>query len=298
VVTPPPPSAGGTILAEALGILSHRMAQLRRDGPATAPENLHLLAEALKHGFADRSRYLGDPAFVHLPMEHLLDPSYHRELAARLEMDRVLPHESYGTPVPTPVHPARDGGTAHISVIDKAGNAVALTTTINLAFGSRIVASQTGILLNDEMDDFSASPEGRDVFDLAGGTANLPAAGKRPLSSMTPTIVIGKDGVELVTGAAGGPRIVSATLQVLLNVLVFGLDAQQAVASPRIHHQWDPDALLYEPALPAATAHALEGKGHRCQVAPSLGKANAIVRNRAGLHAAADPRSGGAPAGY
>jgi gamma-glutamyltranspeptidase/glutathione hydrolase len=298
VLTLPPPSAGGLIIAQALDILSDQMAAMRRAGSATAPDNLHLLAEALKHGFADRSRYLGDPGFVHLPMEHLLDPSYHHALSQRLKLDRVLPHDAYGTPSPAPPHATRDGGTAHISVIDKAGNAVALTTTINLRFGSRIVAGKTGIVLNDEMDDFTASPDQQDVFALAGGTANFPAPGKRPLSSMSPTIVVGKHGVELVTGAAGGPRIVSTTLQILIDVLVFGLDAQQAVASPRIHHQWAPDVLLYEPGLPADTVHALESKGHHCQVAPDLGKANAIVRTRAGLDAAADPRSGGVPAGY
>jgi gamma-glutamyltranspeptidase/glutathione hydrolase len=175
---------------------------------------------------------------------------------------------------------------------------VALTTTINLRFGSRIVAGNTGIVLNDEMDDFTASPDQQDVFALAGATANFPAPGKRPLSSMSPTLVVGKHGVELVTGAAGGPRIVSTTLQILIDVLVFGLDAQQAIASPRIHHQWAPDVLLYEPGLPTDTVRALESKGHHCQAAPALGKANAIVRTRAGLDAAADPRSGGVPAGY
>jgi len=295
VLTMPPPSAGGVIVAQALGILSDRIPAMKG---SDAPDTLHLVIEALKHGFADRARYLGDPGFARLPLDHLLDPAYHRELSARLATDHVLAHEAYGTQIARPPQPARDAGTAHISVIDQAGNAVALTTTINLGFGSRIVAGETGILLNDEMDDFTASPEERDVFALAGGDANFPAPGKRPLSSMSPTIVVGKGGVELVTGAAGGPRITSATLQILLDVLVFGLDAEQAVARPRVHHQWEPDVLFYESGLSADTVQALKIKGHHCQTAADLGKANAIVRTRAGLDAAADPRSGGAPAGY
>jgi gamma-glutamyltranspeptidase/glutathione hydrolase len=357
VLTMPPPSAGGTILVEALGILATRAAEWpRTTGPAT-PAYLHELAEALKHGFADRARFLGDPAFSRLPLEHLLDARYHRELGQRILPDKVLAHDAYGTPEKRPTESARDGGTAHVSVVDKAGNAVALTTTINLEFGARIVAG--GIVLNDQVDDFtvlaescgeppsfarrapsreaarSAGEAGRgsgaeglarpsaargrqggwqvpsakqtlpgfpcqksDVFSLTGSDANQPAPGKRPVSSMSPTIVLGDHGVELVTGAAGGPRIVSATLQILLDVLVFGLDAGQAVAAPRIHHQWEPDILYYEPEVPVEAVRALENKGHRTQPRADMAKANAIVRSRTGLDAAADPRSGGEPVGY
>jgi gamma-glutamyltranspeptidase/glutathione hydrolase len=136
------------------------------------------------------------------------------------------------------------------------------------------------------------------VFALTGSQANRPAPGKRPVSSMSPSIVLGDRGVELVTGAAGGPRIVSATLQILIDVLAFGLDAQQAVATPRVHHQWEPDILYYEPGLPAETVKALENKGQRPTSRPDIGKANAIVRSRSGLDAAADPRSGGEAVGY
>ena len=296
VLTMPPPSAGGTILVEALGILATRASAWQRGiGPA-APAYLHDLAEALKHGFADRARFLGDPAFSHLPLEHLLDARYHRELGHRILLDKVLAHDAYGTPEKRPTEAARDGGTAHVSVVDKAGNAVALTTTINLEFGARIVAD--GIVLNDQMDDFTMAAAHPDVFSLAGSDANRPEPGKRPVSSMSPTIVLGDRGVELVTGAAGGPRIVSATLQILLDVLVFGLDARHAVAAPRIHHQWEPDILFYEPGLPIAAVRALEAKGHQPKPRADIGKANAIVRSRAGLDAAADPRSGGVPAGY
>ncbi len=293
----PPPSAGGVIVAEALGVLASHVPAMKRAG-AAAPDTLHFQIEALKHGFADRARFLGDPDFAPLPTKHLLDPAYHRALAGRLAAEHVLAHQDYGTPAAAPPAPARDAGTAHVSVVDRAGNAVALTSTINLAFGSRIVAGDTGVLLNDELDDFTASAEAQDVFALAGGKANFAAPGKRPLSSMSPTIVLGKDGVELVAGAAGGPRIVSTTLELLVRVLVFGQDAAQAVKAPRVHHQWEPDVLLYEPEFPPQTIRALETKGHATRAVHDLAKANLIVRTRSRLDAAADPRSGGAAAGY
>lgn len=298
VVTMPPPSAGGVIIVEALGILSNRIATLQHDRVQTSPAYFHLVAEALKHGFADRARYLGDPGFVHVPLEHLLDPAYHRELSMRIRSDHVLAHDAYGTPSTSPARPARDGGTAHISVVDREGNAVALTTTINLEFGARIVAGGTGIVLNDQMDDFTPAGDRPDVFSLQGSDANRAAPGKRPVSSMSPTIVLGDSGVELVAGAAGGPRIVSATLQILLDVLVFGLDARQAVEAPRIHHQWEPDELFYESGLPAEVARSLDKIGHTTKPRLDIGKANVILRSEAGLDAAADPRSGGAPSGY
>ena len=296
VLAMPPPSAGGTIIVEALGILANRPEEWRREGSPASPGYLHELAEALKHGFADRARFLGDPAFFRVPLDHLLDAGYHRELAQRNRSDRVLAHDAYGTPAKPSTEAARDGGTAHVSAVDKAGNAVALTTTINLEFGARLVAN--GIVLNDQMDDFTWAPEQPDVFSLAGSAANRPAPGKRPVSSMSPTIVLGDRGVEVVAGAAGGPRIVSATLQILLDVLVFGFDARQAVTAPRIHHQWEPDILYYEPGISMEALHGLENKGQRPKPRSDIGKANLIVRSRSGLDAAADPRSGGEPAGY
>jgi gamma-glutamyltranspeptidase / glutathione hydrolase len=294
----PLPSAGGIIMAQALDIVAQHATRGQARVELAPADYLHLLAEALKHGFADRARYLGDPAFVSVPLDRLLDPAYHRELASRFRVDSVLPHEAYGTPLPRPVAPARDAGTAHVSVVDKDGNAVALTTTVNLEFGARIVAGDTGILLNDELDDFAPAPGRPDVFSLSGGAANQPAPGKRPLSSMSPTIVLGDDGVELVVGAAGGPRIVSATLQIVLARLLLDATAQAAVAAPRIHHQWEPDVLLHEPAVSPALLRALRAKGYRTQPRDEIGKANLIVRTKSGLDAAADPRSGGAVAGY
>jgi len=298
VLLMPPPSAGGVILAEGLGMLSHRLADLDRGRGALAPDYLHLLAEALKHGFADRARFLGDPAFARVPLEHLLAPAFHRDLALRTQLDRVLPHDRYGTSSTLPAPLSRDAGTAHVSVVDKHGNAVALTTTVNLDFGARIVAGNTGIVLNDELDDFTPAAGHADVFALAGSAANQPAPGKRPISSMSPTIVVGERGVELVTGAAGGPRIISATLQVLLDVMLFGSAPAEAVSRPRIHHQWEPDLLFYEPGLPEESLRALAAKGQRLEMRPDLGKANLIVRTTSRWEAAADPRAGGRPAGY
>jgi gamma-glutamyltranspeptidase / glutathione hydrolase len=297
ILLPPPPSAGGVIVAEALGVIEDRVARARPTD-ALAPDYLHLIAEALKHGFADRARFLGDPAFVRVPVEHLLDPAYHHELARRTLNDHVLGHADYGTRTTAAGPPARDAGTAHVSVVDHDGNAVALTTTINLEFGARVVAGETGVLLNDELDDFSAVAGQADVFSLTGGEANRPQPGKRPVSSMTPTIVLGENGVELVAGAAGGPRIVAATLQIVLDVLLFGRSAADAVRQPRIHHQWEPDVLYYEPALAADAVRALERKGHHAQTRQDIAKANLIIRTKNGLDAAADPRSGGTPAGY
>ncbi len=295
----PPPSAGGVVTFEVLGIFSERM---KTWDPVPAgpqdPTFLHLLVEALKHGFADRSRLLGDPGFVSLPLSHLLDASYHRELQVRILPDRTLSPERYGTAEPTAAAPARDAGTAHISVVDSEGNAVALTTTINLDFGAHLVAGRTGVLLNDEMDDFSLAPGVPDAFGLVAGGGNRLAPGKRPLSSMSPTIVVGDDGVEMVLGAAGGPMIISSTIQVLLDALLFGMEAEAAQAAPRVHHQWSPDVLQYEPGLPAAVVGSLRAKGHHLEARDKIGKVNLVIRNEAGLQAAGDPRSGGAPAGY
>jgi gamma-glutamyltranspeptidase/glutathione hydrolase len=293
ILTMPPPSAGGVILVEALGTLAAHVNEWNRTTGPMQPEYLHAVAEALKHGFADRARFLGDPAFSHVPLEHLLDPAYHATL--RIDPDHVLAHEAYGSAPSVAPQPARDAGTAHLSVIDQQGNAVALTTTINLEFGARLVAA--GIVLNDEMDDFAPAPHTPDVFALASGEGNRPAPGKRPVSSMSPTIVLGSHGVEAVLGAAGGPRIVSATLQVLLDILVFGLSPGQALALPRIHHQWEPDVLDHEAALPEAVLRSLERKGQRPRLHPGIGKVNLILRSANGLDAASDPRTDGRPAG-
>jgi gamma-glutamyltranspeptidase/glutathione hydrolase len=293
----PPPSAGGVIMLEVLGILDQRMNTWdpRPFGPHD-PTYLHLLVEALKHGFADRSRYLGDPGFVPIPLSRMLDPANLQDLAARIRLDGTLTPDRYGTGEPTAAPPARDAGTAHISVIDAEGNAVALSTTINLEFGAHLVAA--GILLNNQMDDFALARGRQDSFGLVAGDQNAVAAGKRPLSSMSPTIVLDDKGVELVLGAAGGPTIISSTVQVLLDALLFGLDAQTAENAPRLHHQWSPDLLYYEPDFPPAAVEALRARGQKMLARAKIGKVNLVIRRPTGLQAAPEPRSGGAPAGY
>jgi gamma-glutamyltranspeptidase/glutathione hydrolase len=299
VYSMPPSSSGGTVLIETLGILSARypeagaLAKLGRNSSAY----LHLLTEAFKHGFADRARQLGDSDFVSVDLARLTSPAYHRELAARIKDDGVLARDAYGLAGgPAALH--KDGGTTHLCVIDAEGNAVALTTTVNLGFGAHVVAGKTGILLNDQMDDFSLEPGVPNAFGLVGSTQNAVAPRKRPLSSMTPTIVLDGDRVKMTVGAAGGPTIITATTQVLLNVLDFQLDAQAAVAAPRVHHQWMPEALMVEPDIARDVREGLERRGQKLRELPRVGVANVIVRTDHGLEAGAEPRSAGAPAGY
>jgi len=301
VLSMPPPSSGGVALAETLGILAARypdpgsLPKLGRESSSY----LHVLAEAMKHAFADRARHLGDPDFVKVPLEHLLSPSYHAELARRIKDEAIGAPSSYGTPgAPADLH--RDSGTTHISVVDQDGNAVAMTTTVNLGFGAKLVAGKTGILLNDQMDDFSMQPGIPNGFGLIGSAQNAVMPNKRPLSSMTPTIVIDDQGVKIVAGAAGGPTIISATTQVLLNEIDWKMDAEAAIAAPRIHHQWFPEVLMVEPEILEArdVVDGLTRRGHKVKDIPHIGVANLIVRTKHGWEAAAEPRSPSTPAGY
>jgi len=210
----------------------------------------------------------------------------------------VLPRDAYGTlGAPPAVH--KDGGTTHLSVIDADGNAVALTSTVNLGFGAHLVAGKTGIVLNDQMDDFSLTPGVPNAFGLIGNEQNAVAPKKRPLSSMTPTIAVDATGqVKVVVGAAGGPTIISATAEVLLNVVDWKLDAQAAVAASRIHDQWFPDLLMAEPEIARDVTGGLEQRGHKLKEMPHVGVVNVLVRTDKGIEAGAEPRSPSTPAGY
>ncbi len=265
------------------------------------------MAEALTHAFADRARALGDPAFYPVPIAQLIDPAYAKTLAARVG-DHVIPVGLYGDASLAQGAPAaapRDHGTSHLCVVDKEGNVAALTTTINLAFGSTLLAGNTGILLNDEMDDFSAHPGVPNAFGLIGAEANAIAPGKRPLSSMSPLILLqrsnsGHSGPEvaaLCAGGSGGPRIVSETVQAVVNVVDGHLDAEAAVSAPRIHSQWVPSTLIYEPEIPADVLDGLTARGHALRVVPPVERASAsqvIVLLPSGVKAgASDPRKGG-----
>lgn len=290
----PPPSSGGAVVLEVLNILENFDLKAMGFGSSA---HYHLLGEALQHGFSDRARWFGDPAFVKVPVKTLTSQQYADERAQRIT-DFAHPLGYYGLSVEADA----DNGTTHISVIDAKGNAVALTTTINNFFGAQVVVG--GFPLNDQMDDFSVGGTAN-AFGLVGSSANQIAPGKKPLSSMSPTMVL-KDGVPvLVLGGSGGPRIISAVLQTIVNTIDFGMDASQAVGAPRVHHQWRPQELLVEAEVSQEVQEGLSARGHTVKPLPPgyLG-AVAIVQVVArvpgvkGLTAASDPRKGGVPAGY
>lgn len=324
VLVMPPPSSGGVATLQTLGVIDRyeRMHGLAlTDLGHNTVDSIHVLAEAMKHAFADRSEWLADPQFVDVPVAQLLTPHYLNLLASRINPEQTLQSGEYGLKS-VQTAPARDAGTSHFSVIDAEGMAVACTETINLTFGSRIAVEEFGFVLNNQMDDFTTMPGAVNAFGLRQSDRNLPAPGKRPLSSMSPTIVLSVDGkVELVTGARGGPRIITSTVQSIINTLVYGMNAAEAVSAPRIHHQWFPNILALETTLTArpeapvdakpeevmrlfqnvASAHDLEfgltSRGHRLGEALSVGVLEMIHRVKDGYEAAADPRGGGAPAG-
>lgn len=292
----PPPSSGGVAMAQALGILD-RVGAWHEQGRAWSAEKTHLVIEALKHAFADRSRFLGDPTFIHVPVRDLLHDDYLGDLASKVRSDGVLPPDEYGT-VRLPMHELDDGGTSHLCAVDRWGNAVACTETINLEFGSLIAIPEFGFCLNNEMDDFTARRGEVNAFGLRQSDVNLPEPGKRPLSSMSPTIVLNPHGkVVAITGASGGPRIISATTQLLLSVLSFNLSAAEAMSRPRFHHQWTPDILRIEPSVTAEFRKAMIACGHTLEEMTAIANAQLIVKTPQGWDAACDPRKGGRPAG-
>jgi gamma-glutamyltranspeptidase/glutathione hydrolase len=292
VVAMPPPSSGGVVLLESLNILAgFDLAAM----PPGAPETLHLMIEAMKRGYADRARYLGDPSFTDIPLARLLDADH--AARQRASIDRALATPAAAVP---PLLPREGDNTTHFSVVDAQGNAVSNTYTLNFSYGLGLVADGTGVLLNNELDDFTAAPGVANAYGLVGFAANLPAPGKRPLSSMTPTIVL-KDGrVVLVTGSPGGSRIISAVLQVVVNVLDHGMDIMAAVARPRVHHQWLPDEVRVERGFPEATLERLRDMGHHVVTPLGQTSANSIAAAPAGgWLGAPDPRTRGATAaGY
>jgi gamma-glutamyltranspeptidase/glutathione hydrolase len=295
VISMPPPSSGGGVLLEILGILQFDdLPALGRESPTY----LHLLAEAMQHAFADRAEYYGDPDFVPVPLEQLLAPANSAVLRARISATHTLDHAAYGSHVTGQPAAVTDHGTSHVSVMDAGGNAVACTTTINTAFGAMVVAGDTGILLNNEMDDFSAQPGAPNVYGLVGSEANAVAPNKRPLSSMTPTIVTRDGQPLLVLGGSGGPWIISGTVEVLLNVLDFRMDAAAAVAAARIHDQWVPAALAVEPGIPQPVRRALARYGHVVKEVPSMAAIQAVRRQAGVFEGAADPRKGGEADGW
>jgi gamma-glutamyltranspeptidase / glutathione hydrolase len=289
IVSMPQPSSGGVVLLETLNILEgfpmHDMKQ------GTAP-SLHAMIEAMKRAYADRARYLGDPDFVKAPVAILTSKDYGARQRASIDLDHATPWTDALSATP----PHEGSNTTHFSVVDRLGNAVSNTYTLNFSYGVGLVADGTGVLLNNELDDFTAAPGASNAYGLVGFEANLPGPGKRPLSSMSPTIVL-KDGKPvLVTGSPGGSRIISTVLQVIVNVLDYDMDVASAVAAPRLHHQWLPDEVRIERGFPDDVIAALKAKGHIIIEPLGQTSANSIAVTDHGLFGAPDPRTRGSEA--
>ncbi|GAB6197354.1 hypothetical protein PAGU2595_026820 [Lysobacter xanthus] len=284
ITTAPPPSSGGVALAEILQTVSGW--DLAKLDPA---HRTHVLTEAMRRAYRDRTIYLGDPDFVKMPLSRLLDPNYAAGLRATIHPDKATPSDL----LPGQPAPLEDDETTHFSIMDAQGNLVSATQTVNLTYGSGMVAPGTGVLLNNEMDDFALKPGTANAFGVMGFEANAPKAGKRMLSSMTPSFIDSKDKLAVI-GAPGGSRIIT---EVLLGILGYdaGLSAQQVAALPRIHHQWMPDVISAEPgALDATTVAALEAMGHKVNAGESTwGNLQTVAwdKRRGTLEGGTDPRN-------
>jgi gamma-glutamyltranspeptidase/glutathione hydrolase len=293
VVSMPAPSSGGIHIIEMLNVLEHF--PIDKFGHNTA-QTIHVMAETMKRAYADRSEYLGDPDFVKVPTAALTSRDYAAKIASQIALNKTTPSSEIK---PGLLAPYESTQTTHYSVVDKFGNAVSNTYTLNFSYGSGLVAAGTGILLNNEMDDFSVKPGSPNGYGLIGGDANAVEGNKRPLSSMSPTIVM-KDGKPfIVTGSPGGSRIINITLQIIMNVIDHKLNIAEASAAPRVHHQWQPDQLLVEHSLNADTIELLQAKGHDVKVQESIGSTQSIVVREEGIMGASDPRRAGSEAvGY
>lgn len=287
VVSMPPPSSGGVHLIQMLNILEGW--PLGEMGAGSA-RGIHLMTEAMRRAYADRSEHLGDPDFVRVPVAALTSKAYAATLRAGIDPDRATPSAEVR---PGQLAPYESPQTTHFSVMDRWGNAVANTYTLNWSYGSGIVARGTGILLNNEMDDFSAKPGEPNVYGLIGGEANAVEPGKTPLSSMTPTMLFRDGKVFLVTGSPGGSQIITTVLQTVVNVVDHGLNIQAATNAPRVHHQWWPDELAVERTLSPDTVSLLRERGHTVVEAWPIGTTQTILYWDGLFQGAADPRRGG-----
>lgn len=292
VYSMPPPSSGGVHIVQLLNILSGY--DLTAAGHNSA-QSIHWLAESMKYAYADRSKYLGDTDFVDVPIEQLTSDSYATAVRSGIA-EQARPSEEIR---PGQLLPPESNETTHFSIIDHHGFAVAVTYTLNFSFGSGIMVPGTGVLLNNEMDDFSAKAGVPNAYGLLGGEANAVEPGKRMLSSMSPTLLV-KDGqVFLATGSPGGSRIITTVLQVILNLVDHGMNLQEAVNAPRVHHQWLPDELRVESGISADTIRLLEARGHRVVEKTTMGAAASVLRSSqtGQLQGAADPRRDGVAVG-
>ena len=286
VFSMPPPSSGGIHIVQILNILENF--DLAKWGFGSA-DAMQVMAEAEKYAYADRSEYLGDPDFVKVPQQALTSKAYARTLAQQIDVSKARPSSEIK---PGKLAPYESNQTTHFSVVDKAGNAVAVTYTLNTYFGSGIVAGNSGILMNNQMDDFSAKPGTPNVYGLVGGEANAIQPAKRPLSSMSPTIVAKEGKTWLVTGSPGGSRIITTVLQMVVNSIDFGMNVAEATNAPRFHHQWLPDQLRVEKGFSPDTLRLLEAKGQHVKVLPAMGSTQSIMIGPDGMrYGASDPRS-------
>ena len=290
VVSMPPPSSGGVLLIEMLNVLEGFA--LRPDDPAST----HLVVETMRYAYADRARLLGDPDFVKAPIAGMLSKRYAASLRARIDKNRATPSDKLREASPRSFE---GKNTTHFSITDRYGNAVANTYTLNLSYGVGLIAEGTGVLLNNELDDFAAAPGAPNSFGLVGYEANAPGPNKRPLSSMTPTILLKNGRPYLVTGSPGGSRIITAVLQVLLNVIDYRMRLSEAVHAARVHHQWLPDETMFEPWAKPEMMKALEARGHKVTLWPPFTSVQSILVSPDGFVGAADTRTRGALAvGY
>jgi gamma-glutamyltranspeptidase/glutathione hydrolase len=286
----PPPSSGGVHLIEILNVLEgYPLAEWGQNSAAA----MHVMIEAERRAYADRSKYLGDPDFVSVPVAQLTSKKYADDLRKQISLERATPSSEVA---PGNLAPYESTQTTHFSVIDRWGNAVSNTYTLNYGYGSGITAAGTGILLNNEMDDFSAKPGAPNAYGLVGAEANAVGPHKRPLSSMTPTLVF-KDGKLLMaTGSPGGSTIITVVLQTIVNVIDYQQNIASAVSAPRFHHQWQPDNVRVEQGISLDTIALLRAKGHDVQIGRPLGRCESIMWDNGLFYGAVDPRarSGGA----
>jgi gamma-glutamyltranspeptidase / glutathione hydrolase len=298
ILSMPPPSSGGVAMVETLNI----MAAFEKKGLDTTfqqlghntPAYLHLLTESFKYAFADRGTYLGDADFHDVPVNRLTSKAHAERVATQISLKKTNAPEHYGAATAPD-----DSGTTHYSVIDGQGNAVACTETINTAFGSWVVDPEFGIILNNEMDDFTARPGEPNAFGLIQSKANTVAPRHKPLSSMTPTIVVRDDKAVMALGGSGGPRIITSTVQVLLNLWQFEMTPEEAVSAPRIHHQWLPDVLYMESGVANTPVQdALVDKGHKTVQRDNLASCQVVIASDGVLLGKSDARKHGEAAGY
>jgi gamma-glutamyltranspeptidase/glutathione hydrolase len=293
IASMPPPSSGGVHIVEMLNMLEPH--DIAASGFGSA-RTMHLMAEAMKRAYADRSEYLGDPDFVDVPVDGLTSKDYARRRMSDFDPERAAAASEIRPGDPAP---GESNETTHFSVIDKNGNAVSNTYTLNFSYGVGMVASGTGILLNNELDDFSAKPGVPNAYGLIGGDANAVAPRKRPLSSMSPTLVFQDGRPVIATGSPGGSRIITTTLQVILNVVDHGMNIAEASAAPRMHHQWLPDEIRVEEGFSPDTLKLLEGMGHAVAEKTTMGSTQSVMVVPGGLAGASDPRRQGSLAiGY